>query len=46
MRGDRETCIQAGMNYYICKPVSFQELLNKLAKWALHLRQEKFLSVL
>ena len=34
MKGDREKCIEAGMNDYIAKPVDSQELFDKLEKWA------------
>jgi len=33
MQGDRERCIQAGMNDYITKPVSLQALAEVLDKW-------------
>lgn len=33
MQGDRERCIEAGMDDYISKPVRPQELLEKLAEW-------------
>ncbi len=33
MKGDRERCIAAGMNDYVAKPVSPQELAAALAKW-------------
>ncbi len=34
MKGDRENCLEAGMNDYISKPVDPEELLKKLDKWA------------
>jgi len=33
MLGDRERCIEAGMNDYVSKPVSFQALTEVLARW-------------
>ena len=33
MQGDREKCIQAGMNDFIAKPVQKRELAEMLAKW-------------
>jgi len=33
MKGDREKCIEAGMNDYLCKPVNPQELNDMLEKW-------------
>jgi len=33
MQGDRERCIEAGMDDYISKPVRPQELLEKLMEW-------------
>ena len=33
MRGDREKCIQAGMNDFIAKPVQKRELSEMLARW-------------
>ncbi len=35
LEGDEEQCLQAGMNYYVGKPVKLEELLGKLRKWAL-----------
>ena len=33
MQGDRELCMEAGMNDYITKPVSPQALAEMLEKW-------------
>jgi CheY-like chemotaxis protein len=33
MQGDRENCIQAGMNEFIAKPVQQKELEKMLAGW-------------
>ncbi len=33
MNGDRERCLQAGMNDYISKPVQVEELLSTIDKW-------------
>lgn len=34
MRGDREKCIDSGMDDYLSKPISKVHLLNTLAKWS------------
>jgi CheY-like chemotaxis protein len=34
LHGDREDCLQAGMDDYICKPFELQELLAILEKWS------------
>jgi CheY-like chemotaxis protein len=33
MKGDREKCLEAGMDDYLCKPVNPQELHDTLEKW-------------
>ena len=33
MQGDREKCLQAGMNEYLPKPIHFEELVNTLKRW-------------
>ena len=45
MQGDREECIQSGMNDYISKPVELNELLNMFEKWALLIKEKKQLKV-
>ena len=35
MQGDREMCLQAGMDDYISKPVKLEDLVSILEKWAL-----------
>jgi len=35
MQGDREICMQSGMNDYLSKPVELEELVGILEKWAL-----------
>ncbi len=41
MQGDRDECIQSGMNDYISKPVVLNVLLNMLEKWALLIKEKK-----
>ncbi|HMH24916.1 MAG TPA: response regulator [Puia sp.] len=41
MQGDRNDCIQAGMDDYISKPISMKELLAQLEKWALVIKSKK-----
>jgi len=36
MQGDRDACIEAGMDDYISKPVKFEGLLEVLTKWGEH----------
>jgi CheY-like chemotaxis protein len=37
--GDREICIQAGMDDYISKPMKLEILMKTLEKWSLHLQK-------
>lgn len=39
MQGDREDCLQAGMDDYISKPVHLEELVIMLEKWALKVKE-------
>jgi CheY-like chemotaxis protein len=34
MRGDKEDCLEAGMDDYISKPVRLDELMELLEKWS------------
>lgn len=33
MKGDRERCLEAGMDDYLAKPIRAQELFEKIEKW-------------
>jgi signal transduction histidine kinase/ligand-binding sensor domain-containing protein/DNA-binding response OmpR family regulator len=37
--GDRDICIQAGMDDYISKPMKLEILISTLEKWSLHLQK-------
>ncbi|HXB35648.1 MAG TPA: ATP-binding protein, partial [Puia sp.] len=39
MQGDREECLTAGMDDYICKPVRLDELMELLEKWGTQRRK-------
>ncbi|MBF0397269.1 MAG: response regulator, partial [Desulfobacterales bacterium] len=41
LKGDREKCLDAGMNDYIIKPIEPDELFNSLAKWIKSKQREK-----
>jgi signal transduction histidine kinase/CheY-like chemotaxis protein len=41
MQGDRDVCIQAGMDDYISKPIDLKELLSQLEKWSLSIREKR-----
>ncbi|MCJ7578124.1 MAG: response regulator, partial [candidate division Zixibacteria bacterium] len=44
MKGDRERCLQAGMDDYISKPIEPQELFHAIEKWTKSQDSEKDLS--
>ncbi|MEO7310432.1 MAG: response regulator, partial [Chitinophagaceae bacterium] len=46
MQGDRQDCMQAGMNDYISKPVELNELVAMLEKWALLIKEKRQPSLL
>jgi signal transduction histidine kinase/CheY-like chemotaxis protein len=41
MQGDREECMQAGMDDYISKPVHIEELMILLEKWATIVKEKR-----
>ncbi len=41
MQGDKEICIEAGMDDYISKPVRIEEIQNVIIKWAELIAKEK-----
>jgi len=45
MMGDRDECIQAGMDDYISKPFELEELLNQFEKWFLAIKHRGKASV-
>jgi PAS domain S-box-containing protein len=44
MKGDRERCLEAGMDDYIAKPVSLKSLLELMEKWRLVIQEGKMIS--
>ena len=40
MNGDRDECIQAGMDDYICKPLNLDELAALMQKWQNYLNSQ------
>ena len=38
LQGDREACLQAGMDDYISKPIILQDLVGILEKWAINIQ--------
>ena len=38
MQGDRDACIQAGMDDYMSKPIDLKELLSQIEKWSIVIR--------
>ncbi|MDX2049103.1 MAG: response regulator, partial [Chitinophagaceae bacterium] len=44
MMGDREECMQSGMDDYMSKPFELEQLLNMLEKWALVIRDKRKVS--
>lgn len=41
MDGDKEKCIDAGMDDYLSKPVNINELVQLLEKWALQVKEKR-----
>jgi CheY-like chemotaxis protein len=39
LQGDRELCLEAGMNDYISKPIKLDDIRTALQKWFSHLQE-------
>lgn len=40
MQGDKQICLQAGMDDYISKPIKIEEVIKMLEKWAVHVKDK------
>ncbi len=40
LQGDREACLQAGMDDYISKPINLEDLVDILEKWAINIKEK------
>jgi signal transduction histidine kinase/DNA-binding response OmpR family regulator len=45
MQGDRDDCIQAGMDDYMSKPIELKKLLSQLEKWSLVIRERRAIGI-
>ncbi len=41
LQGDREACLQAGMDDYISKPIVLEDLVDILEKWAINIHEKR-----
>lgn len=41
LQGDREACLQAGMDDYISKPIVLEDLVDILEKWAINIHERQ-----
>lgn len=44
LAGDKERCLEAGMDDYISKPIKLEWLMKTLEKWGSHLRNKRLVS--